>query len=100
MPHAGRDRQRLLRVRVRTVPLAGALAMPAFAKWYEGVPLGMSTIRAEYLHAHPHDALIFGDVRFRKESDEEEDEEEQDKGDESDSETGDEDGDEDSGYSV
>jgi len=62
----------------------------------------MSTTRPEYRHARPHDPLTSGDVRFRKESDEEEDEEEedQDKEDESDSEEGDDDGDEDSGYSV
>jgi hypothetical protein len=58
----------------------------------------MSAIPPEYLHAHPHDPLTSGDVRFREEPDEEEDEEE--KEDEGDSEEGDDEGDEDSGYSV
>jgi hypothetical protein len=65
-----------------------------------GVPLIMSRIRPEYLGAHLSDCLTVGDVRLRKEPDEEEDEEEEDKKDDGDGEEGDEDDDQDSGYSV
>jgi hypothetical protein len=57
--------------------------------------------RPEYLDANPSDRLTVGDLRFRKEPNEEEEEEEEDKIDEGDSEKGGEgDDDENSGYSV
>ena len=65
-----------------------------------GVPLSMSRVGSEYLHAHPFDHLTIAGVRFREEPGEEEDEEEEDKKDEGDGEEGDEDDDQDSGYSV
>ncbi len=62
----------------------------------------MSRIHPEYPGAHLSDCWTVGDVRFRKEPDEEEEEEEEeeDEKDDGDGEEGDEDDDQESGYSV
>ena len=60
----------------------------------------MNRPRPEYLDAHSSDRLTVGDVRFRKEPDEEEDEEEEDKKGEDEGDEGDEDDGQNSGFSV
>jgi hypothetical protein len=67
--------------------------MPAFAKVYRGVPLGMSRIYPECLDSGPPDRSVAANALLRQEPDEEEDE------DEGDSKEDEDDGEEDDGYS-
>ena len=84
-----------LRPRVRTVPPAGALGMPAFAKGQRGVPLDMSRIHPECPDSGASVRSVAADVLVREAPDEEEDEEE----DEGDGKEDDDDDKDDDGYS-
>jgi hypothetical protein len=74
--------------------------MPAFAKVYRGVPLGMSRIYPECLDSDPSDRSVAANVLLRQAPDEEDEdqEEEEDEGDGNGKED-DEDDDNDDGYS-
>jgi hypothetical protein len=52
--------------------------MPAFAKAYRGVPLGISRIYPECLDSDPSDRSVAANVLFRQEPNEEEEDEEED----------------------
>ena len=78
--------------------------MPAFAKVYRGVPLGMSRIYPECLDSGPSDRSVAANVLLRQAPDEEDEdqEEEEDEGDGDGNGNGkedDEDDDNDDGYS-
>ena len=74
--------------------------MPAFAKVYRGVPLGMSRIYPECLDSGPADRSVAANVLLRQAPDEEDEyQEEEEDEDEGDGKEDDEDDDNDDGYS-
>jgi hypothetical protein len=72
--------------------------MPAFAKVYRGVPLGMSRIHPECLDSVPSDRSVPANVLLRQAPDEEDEDQEEGEGDGNGKED-DEDDDNDDGYS-